>query len=255
MRTEHQTAPIEPTLTQRYERWPSSNDLESMTPPPSSDATAYDTATGYDASAYGNALATHTRTPTPLSGAHGASTRHDQGFAASGGGRLLGPRAPRPRRTHSRAPRAGTSTAAADPTRTPVDRVAGDRTGRAAPRPDTRDRRRSRRLVGRARSRRRSPDQPEARLPRQRTCHHRDRPRHDRRIDRRADSAAGAGGCRRLNTTPARFAPRYSHRARQSGTPSARLAPADEAASVTWRHGDRPSTAVDAYSASRRSDR
>lgn len=44
MRAEHQTAPIEPTLTQRYERWPSSNDLESMTLPSTADATAYDDA-------------------------------------------------------------------------------------------------------------------------------------------------------------------------------------------------------------------
>ncbi|MGV9481111.1 DUF4190 domain-containing protein [Gordonia aichiensis] len=44
MRTEHQTAPIEPTLTQRYERWPSSNDLESMTLPSTADATAYNDA-------------------------------------------------------------------------------------------------------------------------------------------------------------------------------------------------------------------
>ena len=33
MRTEHPTAPIEPTLTDRYQRWPSSNDLDSMSLP------------------------------------------------------------------------------------------------------------------------------------------------------------------------------------------------------------------------------
>lgn len=74
MRTEHHTAPIEPAATDRYERWPQSNVLESMSLPSIPDASstpdALEAYSGPDAasSGCGDNAPRSRRNPVPIEG-------------------------------------------------------------------------------------------------------------------------------------------------------------------------------------------